>query len=499
MRAQAAIMSRKVDTREPLWKPNASTELIHLLTETFSSQRESRADEALHILSNALKARGSVVILFNLTDQPLSANKRPLFTSGEYQNGLPSQLPSALLDKLWRRGGMVRECAEVLFETDARYACYAIKFSNVELLSVILRGYDEACFEDLTLLRIYSRLLVKFLRQAEMKSPDQDSKTIEQSFPPGYVKGISDAISVLYRELAMLSRGDFSILLLGETGVGKEHLARIIHAWSDRDAGPFVAVNCAAIPVELFEAEMFGIGKGIATGVQERKGYFQLAEKGTLFLDEIGELEMASQAKLLRALQDIEVRRIGGSTFKRNVRIIAATNADLRNRMEEGNFRPDLYYRIAGFELHVPPLRQRRDDIPLLVEHFLKIFSQEAGKLICGITPETLRLLINYSWPGNIRELESELRRIVYLCPNKQTINATLLSTHILLPKVPRKEPASLARYSSLLLRPHVEELERRLIRQALAWSHGNHSKAAKLLGISRNGLASKIEHLGIE
>lgn len=402
MRAQAAIMARTVDIREPLWKSDDPAELMSLLTGTFGLQKESKA--------------------------------------------------------------------------------------------------DEACFEDLILLRLYSRLLMEALQQeAETQSFQQEIKTNEPGFPPDYVKGTSDAITVLYRELAMLSRGDFSILLLGETGVGKEHLARIIHAWSDRDTGPFVAVNCAAIPVELFEAEMFGIGKGIATGVQERKGYFQLAEKGTLFLDEIGELEMTSQAKLLRALQDIEVRRVGGSTFKRNVRVIAATNADLRNRMEEGNFRPDLYYRIAGFELYVPPLRQRREDIPLMVEHFIKIFSQEAGKLIGGITPETLRLLVDYSWPGNIRELESELRRIVYLCPNKQVINATLLSTHILLPKVPRKEPPSLARYSSLLLRPHVEELERRLIRQALAWSHGNHSKAAKLLGISRNGLASKIEHLGIE
>jgi transcriptional regulator with PAS, ATPase and Fis domain len=319
------------------------------------------------------------------------------------------------------------------------------------------------------------------------------------SFPEGYVKGISDAITVLYLELSMLSKGDFSILLLGETGVGKEHLARIIHAWSDRNRGPFFAVNCAAIPNELFEAEMFGIGKGVATGVQERKGYFQLAEKGTLFLDEIGELGMASQAKLLRALQDIEVRRVGGSSFKRDVRIIAATNADLRNRMEEGAFRPDLYYRVAGFELHVPPLRQRREDIPLLIEHFLKIFSQEAGKSISSLTPETLKLLTEYSWPGNIRELESELRRVVYLCPDKQTITATLLSTHILLPKVAGREHISLAPYSSLLLRPHIEELERRLLRQALAWSRGNHSKAAKLLGISRNGLASKIAHLGIE
>lgn len=334
---------------------------------------------------------------------------------------------------------------------------------------------------------------------ASRASSMQEPKTGAQPFPSDYVKGVSDAITLLYRELTMLSGGSFSILLLGETGVGKEHLARIIHDWSERSGGPFLAVNCAAIPIELFEAEMFGIGRGIATGVQERKGYFQLAEGGTLFLDEIGEMDMASQAKLLRALQDTEVRRVGGSTFKRNVRIVAATNANLRNRIEEGWFRPDLYYRIAGFELHVPPLRQRKEDIPLLIEHFVKAFSEEARKPVRGITREAIKLLVEYSWPGNVRELESELRRLVYLCPDGQAISAALLSTHILLPQVPQRAASPKAGFNSLLLRPHVEELERRLIRQALSWSRGNHSQAAKLLGISRNGLAHKIAQLGIE
>ena len=313
-------------------------------------------------------------------------------------------------------------------------------------------------------------------------------------FPEGYLPGRSPAILELYAEMRPLLLGDMPALLLGETGVGKEQLAHILHASSRRREGPFVAVNCAAIPTELLEAEMFGIGRGVATGVTERRGKFQLAEGGTLFLDEIGEMPRALQAKLLRALQGKEIQPVGGLAVPADVRVIAATNSDLDRRMHDGEFRRDLYYRLAGLVLSVPPLRERREDIPELVELFLLAATREVGRSIRGITAEAQRALALYPWPGNVRELEHEVRRLAYLCPEGQEIQCGMLSERILnssgldgdLP------------LSTLDLESNLERLERRLIKAALGRSSGKRAAAARLLGISRNGLAIKMERLGL-
>ena len=302
----------------------------------------------------------------------------------------------------------------------------------------------------------------------------------------------------LYREMRPLLRGDLPVLLLGETGVGKEYLARILHLSSDRRRGPFVAINCAAIPSELLEAELFGIGKGIATGVLERPGKFQLAEKGTLFLDEIGEMPADLQAKLLRALQEKEVQPVGSGPVAVDIRVVAATNSDLQVRMEDGRFRRDLYYRVAGCALRIPSLRDRREDVPVLVERLVQGFAQEAGKSVAGVTVRALRLLVEYPWPGNIRELQHELRRLAYLCPDGEAIDSTMMSPHLAAqPLAPGGASAELG--ESLEIDQHVRSLEVRLIQQALARSGGNRTQAAALLGVSRNGLAIKMERLGIE
>jgi transcriptional regulator with PAS, ATPase and Fis domain len=285
------------------------------------------------------------------------------------------------------------------------------------------------------------------------------------------------------------------VLLLGETGVGKEFLARILHDSSPRRKGPFVAINCAAIPADLLEAEMFGIGKGIATGVAERRGKFQMAEGGTLLLDEIGDMPLELQAKLLRALQEKEVQPVGGAPVSVDIRILAATNSDLHRRMEEGRFRRDLYFRVAGFALQVPPLRERREDVPVLVESFMRAFARESGKAVRGITVKALRVLTEYAWPGNVRELEHEVRRLVYLCPEGQAIDSTMISLHILAePHEGGGEPV----LDTLELSRHVKAVEKRLIHEALGKTAGNRTQAAKLLGISRNGLAIKMEELGV-
>jgi transcriptional regulator with PAS, ATPase and Fis domain len=229
-----------------------------------------------------------------------------------------------------------------------------------------------------------------------------------------------------------------------------------------------VAVNCAAIPAELLESEMFGIRKGTATGVVERTGSFQRANGGTLFLDEIGEMPLALQAKLLRAVQERQVQPVGGEPVAVDIRIIAATNSDLQQRMDAGHFRRDLYYRVAGFVLRVPALRERKEDVAALVEAFVRGFARETGKAVRGVTEKALEALKAYGWPGNVRELQHEVRRLVYLCPGGQALESSMVSEHILL--APRE------------VDPVAGEMP-----------------AARLLGISRNGLAIKMERLGIK
>jgi DNA-binding NtrC family response regulator len=317
-------------------------------------------------------------------------------------------------------------------------------------------------------------------------------------FPEGYVPGDSTAMTSLYEQMKSLLQGDLPVLLLGETGVGKEFLAGILHASSARRSGPFVAVNCAAIPAELLESEMFGIRKGTATGVVERTGSFQRASGGTLFLDEIGEMPLALQAKLLRAVQEKQVQPVGGEPAAVDIRVIAATNSDLQQRMDAGLFRRDLYYRVAGFVLRVPALRERKEDVDDLVLAFTQGFARETGKAVRGVTQKALQTLKAYGWPGNVRELQHEVRRLVYLCPDGQALESSMISEHILLTPHP-VDPVEGEMPASLDLEANLGRLESRLIREALGRAGGNRTQAARLLGISRNGLAIKMERLGIK
>ncbi len=313
-------------------------------------------------------------------------------------------------------------------------------------------------------------------------------------FPGGHVRGNSPQMTALYRQIRSLARSDLPVLILGETGVGKEGIACILQASSERRDWPLVAISCAAIPAELLEAELFGIGKGVATGVDERPGKFLAAQGGTLLLDEIGDMPLALQAKLLRALQQKEIQPVGGKPIPVDVRIIAATNSGLEEMMEANRFRRDLYYRLAGFVLRVPPLRQRRQDIPALVEHFLRTFSKEAGKSIRGVTALALARLVERSWPGNVRELEHEVRRLAFLCPDHQAIDSLLL------------EPSGQDQESTapgMLELDGVETLElaaieQQVVREALRRTRGNRTQAARLLGISREALHRRLRRFGL-
>jgi DNA-binding NtrC family response regulator len=349
------------------------------------------------------------------------------------------------------------------------------------------------------LLETVLRLLLHAVREPLRIGADARAATPpELVFSPRHVVGRSAAMTEVYGQLRQLLRGDIPVLITGETGVGKEHIAETLYASSTRRGGPFVAVNCAAIPSELLEAELFGIESGVATGVTARKGKFQLARGGVLFLDEIGDMSLELQAKLLRALESLEVHPVGARRPEPiDVRIVTATNSDLQARIAGSRFRRDLYYRVAGFTIQVPPLRGRRDDIPAFVEHFMRMYAEEIGKQVRGISVKALAALTAAPWPGNVRELEHEVRRLVYLCPDDQTIDSTMVSPAILFPSIDQQlEQLDLT--SDLNLETAAAALESRLIAAALARTKGNRSRAAKLLGISRNGLALKMDRLGL-
>ena len=395
--------------------------------------------------------------------------------------------------------GGVRSAA---LEGEVPLVCAVTAGHGSERMGVLVAGPAGFRRGDVeAVLHLLVALLQRLRPRAVAPSAARPADPPGLSFPDGYVPGESHSMQAFYAQMRPLVQGDLPVLLLGETGVGKEFLARILHDSSRRRSGPFVAINCAAIPADLLEAEMFGIGKGIATGVVERRGKFQMAEGGTLLLDEIGDMPLELQAKLLRALQEKEVQPVGGAPVPVDIRVIAATNSDLHRRMDEGRFRRDLYFRVAGFALRVPPLRERREDVPALVESFLRTFAPETGKALHGITVKALRALIEYAWPGNVRELEHEVRRLVYLCPAGQAIDSTMISPHVLAAAAgggAADGGAADAVLDSLDLEKNVGALERRLIREALEKAAGNRSHAARLLGISRNGLAIKMERLGL-
>ncbi len=316
-------------------------------------------------------------------------------------------------------------------------------------------------------------------------------------FPSGFVVGASQVMERLYDEVRTLCRGDLPVLITGETGVGKEHVARILHLSSERARGPFLAVNCAAIPTDLLEAEMFGVAEGAATGVRTREGLLARARGGTLLLDELADMPPLLQAKLLRAVQEKEIQPVGGRPVAVDVRIVAATNRDLLAAVEAGRFRSDLYYRVAGAVLLVPPLRERREDIAALIESFLRAAAKASGRSIRGLTVKALDALVAHEWPGNVRQLVHEVHRLVQACPDGLAIDSTMLPAR-LAAAPPAAVDSGQQPESSLRLERHVEDLERRLLGQALEKAGGSQRKAAVQLGISRNALARKMRRLGM-
>jgi DNA-binding NtrC family response regulator len=284
-----------------------------------------------------------------------------------------------------------------------------------------------------------------------------------------------------------------TVLLGGESGVGKDLIARAIHEKSRRASGPFIKINSTAIPENLLESELFGYERGAFTGANASKpGKFELADKGTLFLDEIGDVPPVIQVKLLRVLQEREFERLGGTrTIKVDVRLIAATNRDLREALEQGTFREDLYYRLNVVPIDIAPLRQRKEDIPDLVKLFMSRFAEDSGKPLEAITPEAMQILVNYYWPGNVRELQNIIERACTLAKGTVLEAADI---HLDL------RPAKAANGATGFLPEGMtlEHWEDEMIREALRRAHGNKSQAARLLGLSRNALRYRLSKIGI-
>jgi transcriptional regulator with PAS, ATPase and Fis domain len=316
---------------------------------------------------------------------------------------------------------------------------------------------------------------------------------------PPRVEGIVGESAAMRETFALVHRArrsEATVLLCGETGTGKEILARAIHSGGRRRSGPFVAVNCAAFPDALLESELFGHVKGAFTGAdREKRGLFEAAARGTLFLDEIGETSGPLQAKLLRVLQEREVRPVGGTRSRRvDVRVVAATNRDLPFEISNGHFREDLYYRLAVFPIPVPPLRERPEDLLPLVEHFLHRHGRREGKPGCHVSTDAAHLLLSYSWPGNVRELENEVQRALALSEPGSEITPAMLSDSI----TRVMEPVEAVLRQGESLQQTLQRIEAWLLRRALEANHGHRTRTARRLGITREGLYKKMKRHGI-
>lgn len=339
-------------------------------------------------------------------------------------------------------------------------------------------------------------------QQYEAELQQKRKKLKEQhQYSDGIVRTDNSSMNDICEKLLQVAPYDVSVLISGESGTGKELAARALHYNSLRWDKPFVVENCAALPDELLESELFGYKKGAFTGaVEDRTGLFERADGGTVFLDEIGEVSPAFQVKLLRVLQEGEIRPLGsGRTRKVNVRVIAATNKDLETEVRAKRFREDLYYRLTTVSINIPPLRDRREDIPALASNLLDKAIKHLGKPVTGFSDEALACMQRYTWPGNVRELQNEIQHMLVMT-QEQVLGADLLSSRVL-QAAPLEEEADMTLIAELdgPLKERIESLEARIVREVLIRHRWNKSRAAKELGLSRVGLRSKLERYGLE
>ena len=388
---------------------------------------------------------------------------------------------------------------------EASFICVPIKDrrKTIGALSITTvykpnRNYDDAVkFLTIVASMISQSLrLAQMVRQEKAQLADENAllkRELQQKYDFRNIIGTSKEMRDVYEQVAQVAHTNTTVLIRGESGTGKELVAHAIHYNSPRAAKPFVKVNCAALPESLIEAELFGHEKGAFTGAIARKrGRFELAEAGTLFLDEIGDLSPAMQVKLLRVLQEREFERVGGTeTIKVNVRLIAATNVELEQAVQDGRFRSDLYYRLNVFSIYMPPLRERKTDILLLADHFLEKYARQSGKNIKRISTPAIDMLMSYHWPGNVRELENVVERATLVC------DGNVIHGFHMPPTLQTAEGSGTV--TKISLDQAVGTFEKELILDALKTVRGNRARAARMLDTTERILGYKVKKYDID
>jgi transcriptional regulator with GAF, ATPase, and Fis domain len=410
---------------------------------------------------------------------------------GRSESLMGAQIRSTLGIPLWKGEEILG-----VIQVDNREANGVLTSGDLEIMAVLAHNASLA---------VANARLVKRLRAAEerlrkenqfLKGKEQERRSGNRGGSAPDIIGQSAPMRQLLQQLEKVVNTRVTVLIEGETGVGKELVAASVHYRSNRKDRLFVGQNCAAMPENLLESELFGHKKGAFTGAHEdKKGLFEIADGGTLFLDEVTEMPISLQSKLLRVLQEGEIRAIGATQERKvNVRIVAATNRNLEKEVAEGRFREDLYYRLKVFPLRVPPLRERREDIPLIAEHFLHRFSNEFGKPAAGFSQQTMELLQGYDWPGNVRELQNEIQRLCIQIDAGGFVTPDMLS-----PRVRQVEGMiERVRPTKGTLKEMMDQVERWLLIEALREHGNNKTAAAKSLGITREGLHKKLRSFGL-
>ncbi len=400
-------------------------------------------------------------------------------------------------------------------QIDARLP--VIMITAYSTMETAIEATKRGAYEYLLKPVAYDQLRAVVERAIAMRVEDRSTESSnggEQFAPTELLVGQSPAMQDVYKAIGRIAPQDVTVLIEGESGVGKELTAQVIYHYSRRSKGPFLAINCAAIPETLLESELFGHERGAFTGAGDlRIGKFQQVDSGTLFLDEIGDMPLAAQAKVLRLLQDGSFERVGSNkTLRANVRVIAATNQNLEELVEEGLFRRDLFYRLKVFSVHLPPLRERLDDLPLLVDYFIRLFNEQLRRNVRSVSPEAMRLLQQHPWPGNVRELQSAVKHALVhtvgetIQPESLPRSCRSSQSRTASSNVSASGTLNVAQFARELLdagEPDVYrrvhgEVDRILLPQVLQRADGNQVTASELLGIARSTLRTRISDLGM-